>query len=140
MSNPTADLEVLRESLEQAMPLRHVQRGIVDPFQEARDRLLDGVVCLVADGGGEFANYYGREGELGRLKVMAVCFVLVGEQTPHQAVEDAELALLAELLAWTNRPAVVQPGWAVLPLNWRCSQQMEHPYGWLVLELDVRLT
>lgn len=140
MSNPDADLQTLRESLAAALPLRHVQRGLIDPAMAERKQLLDGLVCLVADGGGDFANYYGREGELGRMKVAVVGFVLVAENTPPLAVELAELALLRELLAWTNQPALTQPGWAVLPQSWRCSQQMEHPYGWLVLELDVRLT
>lgn len=140
MSDPAADLEMLRASLAATLALRHVQRGMVDPANVPRTQLLDGLVCLVADGGGDFANYYGREGEMGRMKVAAVGFVLVAENTPPQAVEDAELALLKELLAWTHQPAVVQPGWAVLPQAWRCSQQLEHPYGWVVLELDVRLT
>ena len=140
MSDPAADLEMVKESLAAALPMRHVQRGMVDPANAQRTQLLDGLVCLVADGGGDFANYYGREGEMGRMKVVAVGFVLVGENTPAQAVEDAELALLKELLAWMNQPSVVQPGWAVLPQSWRCSQQLEHPYGWVVLEMDVRLT
>lgn len=129
-------LDALEASLTAALPQRHVQRGMVDPAAVPREQLLDGVVCLVCGGGGDFANYLGREGELGRLRVSLVGFVVVAENSPAVDVERAELALLGEWLAWTQYPN--QPGMSVLPQEFRTSEQMEHPYGWVTLALDVR--
>lgn len=136
--NAEAALELVLASLRASLPRRHVQRGLVDPAAVPMRQLLDGTVCLVADGGGDFANYYGREGEMGRMKVAALGFLKVAENTLPLDIEQAELALLGELLTWTQQPLSTQPGWSVLPQSWRCSGQQEHPYGWLYLELEVR--
>ena len=137
MSNPDPNtlLNALRLSLATALPLRHVQRGLVDPAQADRAQLLAGLVCVVTQGGGQFANYLGREGQLGTAKVALLGFVLVEEDTEPVDVERAELALLHDLLGWTTAPSGIAQ---VLPQQWRQSEQLEHPFGWLMLTLDVR--
>ncbi len=132
----TADdlLEGLKASLFAHLTGRVVRRGLVDPAQADQSDLERGVVCVVSRGGGNFANYLGREGQLGAMEVALVCFVKVDDSTQPQAVETAELALLDELLAWTGGGV----GFA-LPREWRQSEQQEHPYGWLVLTLDVNV-
>lgn len=135
-------LEAIKTSLAAALPLRVVQRSLVlDPINHDPAALEKGVICLVAGGGGRFANYRGREGQLGHASLGVVGFVKVAEGSDALAVEQAELALLADVLDWVAAP--VAPGapkpWDVaLPQDWRCSRQMEHPYGWIVLDLDVR--
>lgn len=135
-------LDAIAASLAAALPLRVVQRSLVlDPVNHDPAALEKGVLCLVAGGGGRFANYRGREGQLGRASLGVVGFVKVSEGSEPLAVEQAELALLADVLDWVAAPAA--PGspvpWdSALPQDWRCSRQMEHPYGWVVLELDVR--
>lgn len=128
-------------SLAAAMPTRHVQRKLVDPGNESQARLEAGVVCVVSGGGGDFLNYQGREGELGSMNVQVVGFLQVptkvaGVATTGEDVEKAELALLGDLLAWcqTAKPVPID---STLPGNWRQSQQLEHPMGWLALELKV---
>lgn len=132
-------------SLAACLPHRVVQRSLVlDPLSHDPAELARGVVCLVSASGGSFANYRGREGQLGRLALQVVCFLKVPEASAAVAIEQAELALLDEVLAWVGAPlAGLPPGaampWDVaLPGDWRQSRQQEHPYGWLVLELDVR--
>lgn len=135
-------LEAIKTSLAAALPLRVVQRSLViDPLNHDPAALEQGVICLVAGGGGRFANYRGREAQLGHCTLGVVGFVKVAEGSDALAVEQAELALLSDVLGWVAAP--VAPGapkpWDIaLPQDWRCSRQMEYPYGWIVLDVDVR--
>ena len=96
-----------------------------------------GLVCVVNGGGGGFANYRGREGDLGHMNTTLVCFLQVGESTTPADIERAELDMLGDLLGWINTTAV--PGLDVIyPGDWTQSKQLEHPYGWLALALEVR--
>ncbi|MGE0350949.1 hypothetical protein [Hydrogenophaga sp.] len=138
MSDANGALDAIEASLFATLGDRHVQRGLADPAAADRQHLLDGLVCVVGQGGGSFANYLGREGQLGLMTVMLVGFLLVEEDTEPVAIEQAELALLQELLDWTAHPN--NPGLnSVLPLEFRQSQQLEHPYGWVALSLEVRI-
>lgn len=138
MSNANDALDAIEASLFSTLKDRHVERGLVDPAAADHQRLLDGIVCIVGNGGGNFANYMGREGQLGRMGVVIVGFLRVEENTKPVDIERAELKLLQELLDWTTYPN--NPGLnAVLPVDFRQSQQLEHPYGWVALSLDVRI-
>lgn len=132
-----AVLDALVASLTTALPLRHVQRSLVDPINADRDKLMTGIICVVSEGGGGFANYRGREGDLGRMDVRLVGFVQVAEDTEPVAIEQAELAMLGDVLTWMSTGGV--PGLDVLyPGDWKQSKQLEHPYGWLALALEVK--
>lgn len=139
MSSWTQDqvMDAMQASLEAALPGRYVQRKLVDPGQEKADRLESGVICLVSAGGGDFANWTGREGELGTMNVQVVGFVRVADRLGSDATERAELAMLADLLAWCQaiKP---EPLDSVYPGAYRQSQQLAHPVGWLALEMQVR--
>ena len=135
MSIANTWMDAMQSAIAAELPARIVQRGLIDPAQAATADLEKGVVCLVSRGGGQFANYLGREGELGRLQVAAVGFLKVAEDSAPQAIEAAELALLQELLDWTGHTNV--QGLTALPQEFRQSEQLEHPYGWLMLGLEV---
>jgi len=65
-----------------------------------------------------------------------VGFVQVPESSEPADVERAELALLGDLLWWLNTTAV--PGLDVIyPGDWTQSRQLEHPFGWVALGLEV---
>lgn len=128
-------LAAMAASLAAYLPTRVVQRNLVDPANARAEDLRAGLLCLVGGGGGGFANYMGRVGQLGQLKAALVGFVLVPEKdTTGADVEAAELDLLDDVLRWMNGHAPV----TVLPGDWAQSRQLEHPYGWFTLELDVR--
>ena len=94
-----AALAGIEASMQAAMPHRVVQRSLViDPVNHDPADLAKGVICLVAGGGGQFANYRGREGQLGHAKLGVVAFVKVPEDSAPVAVETAELAVLADVL------------------------------------------
>jgi hypothetical protein len=129
-------MQELLASLDVALINRHVQRGLVNPGAENAERLEAGVVCIVSVGGGDFANWNGREGELGTMDVMLVGFLQVTAKSPKEAIEQAELALLGEVLTWCGQ-VHAEPITTVTPGRYRQSQQLEHPLGWLSLELKV---
>lgn len=132
-----AVLDAIVASLSTALPERYVQRSLINPANVPKASLLAGTVCVVSEGGGDFANYRGREGDLGQINVRLVGFVQVSESSETADVERAELALLGDLLWWVNTSAV--PGIDVVyPGDWVQSKQLEHPYGWLSLALTVK--
>lgn len=124
-------------SLAAALPARHVEPSLIVPENEKSERLQSGVVCVVSRGGGKFASYRGREGQLGTMDVALVGFLQVDHKLASAAVQAAELALLNELLQWVSTAAVAGLD-SVVPGDWRQSGQLEHPFGWLVLELKVK--
>lgn len=137
LNNHDAALEAIRVSLAAALPSRYVQRSLVDPSTVPSEKLRAGLLCVVSEGGGDFANYMGREADLGHMQVRLVGFVMVDESAEPVEVERAELALLGEVLLWLNTAKV--PGTdTVYPGDWSQSKQLEHPYGWMVLALDVK--
>lgn len=138
--NPTdTALEGIKTSMAAKLPHRVVQRSLVlDPVNHDPAAMAKGVLCLVGGGGGSFANYRGREGQLGRVSLGVVGFVKVADDSEPEAVEAAELALLHDVLDWVRDTGLPRPFDSALPKDWRQSRQMEHPYGWIVLELDVR--
>lgn len=137
MPDYNAALDALVASMATAMPTRTVQRGLVMPADLKREQLLAGFICVVSTRGGNFANYRGREGQLGQIKVTDVGYLAVAENTGTADIERAELALLKDLLAWVASPVVVGFN-TVTPGDWEQSKQLEHPYGWIALELVVK--
>jgi hypothetical protein len=137
VNNHNAVLDAIAASLAAALPARTVQRSLIDPANASAAAMTAGVVCVVSESGGNFANYRGREGDLGTLNARLVGFVRVPEKSLPEAIEQAELILLGELLSWVNSAAV--PGLDVMhPGDWVQSKQLEHPYGWLALALIVK--
>jgi hypothetical protein len=133
----SAVLESIVQSLTAALPDRYIEDSLVPPALLPIEQLMAGTVCVVSKGGGDFANYRGREGDLGKIDVALVCFVQVPENSKPVDVQTAELTLLGELLQWVATTAV--PGLDVIyPENWFQSKQTEHPAGWLTLNLTVK--
>lgn len=131
-------LEAIRASLAAKLPHRVVTRSLIDPAGASPDDLRAGLLYLVSRGGGDFANTLGREGQLGRVNAYLVGYLLLAEDAEPVEIEQAELALLQDVLDWCTAPGTVRPLNAVYPLDWTQSAQLEHPYGWVALRLDVR--
>lgn len=137
VNNHNAVMDAVVASLTDALPERYVQRSLADWATAPKAQLEAGLVCVVSGGGGGFANYRGREGDLGHMDVYLAGFVKVAESATSADVERAELDLLGDLLTWVNTTGV--PGLDVVePGDWKQSKQLEHPYGWLVLDLLVK--
>ncbi|MFN4360527.1 MAG: hypothetical protein ACK4F4_07365 [Hylemonella sp.] len=131
-------MDAMAEDLADKLTTRHVERKLIVPSEEKDARLEAGVVCLVTTGGGEFANWSGREGELGNVEFTLFCPIKVAEKaTTSEDVERAELKLLDELLDWAQsaKPAILGD---TVPQRWRGSAQTSAPLGWVILEMVAR--
>lgn len=136
---PGEDLRALMNalvlSLGAALPGRLVTRQFRPLSQRSRDELLAGVVCVVALGESGYANYRGREADLGRVKVVLVCQLEADSPDPA-AVEDAEFELAGQIKAFLAGPCPA-PVRQMLSDGFRQSGQLDAPQGWVVFELEV---
>lgn len=144
MSPTAADgvMQALADALAAGLPHRLVTRSLRDTGEFTAEQLGAGVLCLVCEGGGEFANYRGREADLGSIQARVVGYVQVPERAEPLDTERAELALLGDVLGWINTlqaQAGQELGFDWLePGEWHSSRQMEHPLGWMTLALKVK--
>jgi hypothetical protein len=131
-------MDAMKADLAEKLPTRHVERKLIVPAEEKDARLEAGLVCLVTTGGGEFANWQGREAELGNVEFTLFCPLKVPGKSPtSEDVERAELQMVAELLAWAQSTKPDMLGDTV-PLRWRGSAQTSAPMGWVIMEMVAR--
>lgn len=133
-------MQALEAGLKASAAARTVQRGMVlDVANIKKADLERGLLCLVAQGGGGFLNYQGREGDGGDLNVTLVAYVCVPEKALPVQLEQAEFAVIEDVLAFCKAlPPTGAPLDAVIPISWTQSGQLEHPYGWVTMKLKVR--
>ena len=127
-------LNALRDGLAAAMPTRVVTRDLL-PFDLRREAdLTAGVLSVVANTESRYANYRGREAQLGRLRVVVVGQIKLPEGAQPSAVEDAEFAFADAVKVFLGG---VLPVTDVQLLETRFSGQLEAPYGWFAMEWEV---
>lgn len=130
-----AVMNALAVALAAAMPGRLVTRQFRPLSQRSRDELLAGVVSVVAMGETNYANYRGREADLGKLSVVVVAQIEVDSNDPA-AVEEAEFEMAGEIKAFLRSPCPA-PVRQMLASGFKQSGQLEAPQGWVVFELEV---
>jgi hypothetical protein len=132
-------MAAMQESMSAFLKSRVVDRGLVDPANLPLEQLQVGVLRLVTRGGGNFANYQGREGELGTVRFTVLGFIQVPEKSAKVEVEQAELALLEDVLDWAGpRQQRSPPLDCIYPLEYTQSSGLEHPIGWIALSMEAR--
>lgn len=137
MATPEQTLEALKNGLASSMPSRIVRRSFKPLAQCKEDDLLQGIVTLVNRGERGYANYLGREAQLGTLDVLLIGQLKVDPKREPLEIEQEELALVEEIKAFLQAPA---PAGVVdcLAQSFTQSGQLEAPFGWVVFELEVR--
>lgn len=137
MSTPEQTLEALKTGMAAALPGRLVRRSFKPLAQCREDDLLQGIVTLVNRGERGYANYLGREAQLGTLDVLLIGQLRVDPKREPLEIEQEELALVEEIKAFLQAPA---PAGVVecLAQSFTQSGQLEAPFGWVVFELEVR--
>ncbi len=128
--------EALRESLETALPTRVVTRDHLDFGQRTEADLLAGVVTIVGLGEKDYSQWPGRETQLGTLPLLIVGQLKLAEGSAPSAVEDAEDTLAEEIKAFCAAPPVPFLG-ALAMKGFRQSGQLEAPYGWISVDVEV---
>lgn len=131
-----ATLESLRTALAAALPGRVVTRSFAPMARRSLDELQAGVVTLINKGAKDYANYLGREAQLGTLEVVLIGQLKVDDALPSLAIEQAELQMVGEIEAFLRgaMPAGVRD---CLANGFAQSGQLEAPYGWVAFELEV---
>jgi len=133
-----AAMDAVAAGLAAACPGRFVSRDFVPLARRTAEELEAGVLAVAALGESGFANYRGREAELGVLRVVVVGQVKVAEASMPSALEDAEFALAEQVKAWLASGPLLAPVRQCLARSFRQSGQLEHPYGWVAFECEVR--
>lgn len=132
----TSALEALEAGLAAACPGRYVSRSFKPLPLRTEEELTAGVFSVISRGASRFANYRGREGDLGTLRVVIVGQVKVAEDADQKAIEDAEFAMIEQVTAFVQAP-LLSPLRQCLPVEYSQSAQLEHPYGWVAIECEV---
>ena len=127
-------LEDIREDLAEAMPTRVVTRDFLDFAQRSQVDLEAGTLTIITQRESRYANYRGREADLGRMTLAVVGQLKLPEDALPSLVEDAEFAFAEEVKDYLQ---------GVLPVNLidlietRFSGQMDAPYGWFAMTWEV---
>ena len=127
-------LEDIREDLAEAMPTRVVTRDFLDFAQRSQVDLEAGTLTIITQRESRYANYRGREADLGRMSLAAVGQLKLPEDALPSLVEDAEFAFAEEVKDWLQG---VLPVNAVDLIETRFSGQMDAPYGWFAMTWEV---
>lgn len=128
-----AALDGLRDALQVALPGRLVTRSFVPHDQRPLAELEQGVVTIVCCQERDYANTLGREAMLGKVDLVLLGQLCLPENSPGQAVEDAEIALLDEIKVWVKEG----PGQPMVALDLSSatfSRQVSAPFGWLAVD------
>lgn len=132
-----AQMEALRVSLAAALPGRTVSRSMKPATAYSDEALRAGVVSLVRLGEKDFANYRGREADLGTVEAVLVGRVAVGINDDEVELEREELALAGQILEWLQGPMPAGVG-QCLASGFRQSGQIEFPAGWVLFKLEIQ--
>ena len=138
MSETSAIMNALRSGLAAAYPARRVTRALLDFADRPEGDLLAGIYTLVAGDEDGFPNYRGREGNFGDLQVGVIAQIKVSEQARPDELEDAESVMVDEIKAYT-RSVLPAPIDSLVLTAVKRSRQLEHPYGWVLCDMQVML-
>lgn len=127
-------LEDIREDLAEAMPTRVVTRDFLDFAQRSQVDLEAGTLTIITQRESRYANYRGREADLGRMTLAVVGQLKLPEDALPSLVEDAEFSFAEEVKDWLQGALPVN---AVDLIETRFSGQMDAPYGWFAMTWEV---
>ena len=130
-------MDALQLGLASALPSRLVTRNFVPLAMRPYEELIPGIVSLIRLGEGEYANYLGREAQLGTVKALLIGQLQVEEGQTALDVERAEIALAEEIKTFLQG-AMPAPVADCLSDGYKQSGQLEFPRGWVVFELEMR--
>lgn len=130
-----ARVTAVAAALAAALPDRVVARGFV-PFTE-RDsaQLAKGVLNVITAGEGDYATGRGMQVREGTTNLRLIGHIDVTEQATSLALEQAELAFIAEIKDFFRQDNVA--GLSLRLDNWVKSQLTERPHGWFVVYADI---
>lgn len=128
-------MDAIHAALVAALPTRVVKRSFFKHFSEHEEaELAAGVVMLISAGEGDYARGRGMIAREGVHKFLLIGHVKSDDDSEPKATEAAELDLIEEIKAFVRVPV---PGMSLYLAQAQHSRQLEHPYGWVVANLDA---
>lgn len=112
---------------------RVVKRSLLQHYDDhAAADLASGVIMMVSRGEGEYKQGLGMTAKEGTQTVLFVCHIKVAESVAQVEVEKAEGAMIEEIKSFCRAGVT---GMTLKPESFSQSQQLAHPYGWVVATL-----
>ncbi|HQS59968.1 MAG: hypothetical protein B7Y56_03425 [Gallionellales bacterium 35-53-114] len=134
MSEISDRMNLIKTTLATALPARVVTRDLMDFSMRADEDLQAGIYTLVSKGEGGYQNLLGRLAMDGTQRILLVGQFVAGADADPSAIEDAELAMIAEVKTFLQAlPATLC---RLKMTGFRQSEQMDTPYGWIVADLE----
>lgn len=131
-------LTSIRASLAAVLTARVVTPDVRPLDQRDATDLFKGVVAVAGGGEDGFPDGPGFEARGGLGAFALICDLQVGQDTDPHEVEDAELALVAEVKAWVEMVNLTRSlDCRVRIVRWVGSGQEKHPYGWVVFHMQT---
>lgn len=130
-------MEALKGALAAALPDMITTRSFVPISQRPIEDLEKGVVTLVRLGEKEFANYMGREADLGTVNAMLAIQFKLSDSAEGLAVEQREIECAKAVRAVLASP-LPPPLIGCLATGYKQSGQLECPFGWVLFELEIQ--
>lgn len=143
MSTKADRIAYLVAALTAQLPARTVTRSFRLHTERSDDELAPGLFTVLANGVAEYPYEHSDYGpgldgpvqtELGHLCLIIVGQIKLPEGSAGEAVEAAELEMLADLEAFANAAIDDEKLVTLRLLSCRQSAQLETPYGWIHTE------
>ncbi|TKA91817.1 hypothetical protein FAZ79_00490 [Guyparkeria sp. SB14A] len=126
MSTIGVFLKILADTMAAQVPGRVVTRSYQEFARRKHSDLEAGVWTLLCEGQAQIERYAEHFG------AVLVGQIQLGEKATGEEIEEAELAMIDEMRDFCERVKGVQ----VRPVRWKQSMQIDHPYGWVAVDLD----
>lgn len=135
MSSELTDrMDLIVSSFAAAWPLRKVTREYKDRGLLPAADLAAGTYAVMSRGESGYANLPSRKAMDGTQEILVAGQIQVAESATGKDIEDAEFAMVEE---WKSFVRALPAGMCRLEMTrFAQSAQMEHPYGWVTIELE----
>lgn len=137
MSTLIDRMALVAAQLADRFPARLVTRSMKDFAERQPADLKRGVYTLISLGESDYANLRERAAMDGRHRMLLIGQIQLGEKVEPSAIEDAEFVMAEEIKDFVRN---LPPALVCLEMkSFRQSGQVEHPYGWIAVDLELIL-
>ena len=137
MAAPDAVMDAFLSGLALALPGLLTTRDFVPIAQRSIEHLEQGIATLVRLGEKDYANYRGREADLGTVTALLIVQFKLAEGATGHLVENKEIEYAEAIKAFLHAP-LPAPLTDCTTDGYKQSAQLETPYGWVIFELEMR--
>lgn len=129
-------MDAMVSALKSAFPDLDVSRSFKPMAERTLQELNRGIISLIRLAEDDFANYMGREAELGTVKALLIIQFRAAENSPGADIEKIEVWLAERVKAFLKGP-FPEPITGCLANGYKQSGQLEKPFGWVIFELEI---